>query len=127
MKSLLILVALALAGCGTSADTVCKGDHCVCALASACSHDCTPGGESCEVQCQPGAPCDVGCAAGEICHVECGSTSSCDVDCGASPECHVTCPASGCTVHNCTGSSCVVSCGTSGRVPTRNGSTATCP
>jgi hypothetical protein len=128
MHRLLVVVALALlslAGCDPSAATVCEGDHCVCALSGPCSHDCTPGGLPCEVQCQPGMSCDVGCAAGEYCHVECSGASSCDVDCGASPECHVTCPAAGCTVRNCVGAACEVLCGGT-RLPTRNGSTATC-
>ncbi len=128
MKILFILVALvatSVAGCA-STGTVCEGDHCVCALDGPCSHDCSPGGADCEVQCRAGEPCDVGCAAGERCHVECSATSSCDVDCGASPECHVTCPAAGCTVHNCVGAACVISCGASA-LPTRSGSTATCP
>jgi hypothetical protein len=115
---------LGLTGC-SSDGTVCRGDHCVCALAAACSHDCTPGGESCEVQCAAGEPCDVGCAAGELCHVECSSAAGCDVDCGSSPECHVTCPAAGCTVHNCVGAACVVSCGL-GLPASRTGATATC-
>jgi hypothetical protein len=133
MKSLFIAVTLAavatLAAGFTSCSstgTVCEGDHCVCAAAGGCSHDCTPGGEACEVQCQPGAPCDVGCAAGEHCHVECSGASSCDVDCGSSPECHVTCPATGCTVHNCVGAACQITCGVSA-LPSHSGSTATCP
>src|SRR4051812_11346599 len=80
MKSLLVLVVLAaasLAGCGANG-TVCESDHCVCALAGPCSHDCSPGGLACEVQCQPGEPCEVGCAAGEHCHVECSGASTCD-------------------------------------------------
>ena len=128
MNRLLWVLAFAivsLAGC-SSTGTVCEGDHCVCALDGPCSHDCTPGGEDCEVQCRAGAPCDVGCAAGELCHVECSTASPCSVDCGSSPECHVTCPASGCTVNNCVGSACVVSCGATGG-PTHNGATATCP
>lgn len=129
MKSLLVVVALAAAsvtGCSASTGTVCKDDHCVCALTGPCSHDCTSGGLACEVQCQAGESCDVGCAAGELCHVECSGAASCDVDCGSSPECHVTCPASGCTVRNCVGAACEVLCGGS-RLPTRAGSTATCP
>lgn len=143
MKSLLILVTLAAASLATSSltactvtapgpgsnpgfDPGCTGDHCVCSLAQECGHDCTPGGESCEVQCHPGEPCDVGCAAGEYCHVECGKTSSCDVDCGSSPECHVTCPATGCTVTNCIGAGCVITCGGTS-VPTHHGTTASCP
>ncbi|HMG52664.1 MAG TPA: hypothetical protein VK601_04260 [Kofleriaceae bacterium] len=116
-----------LAGCGGS--DVCKDDHCVCALGGACSHDCSAGGNACEVQCGAGEPCDVGCAPGEHCHVECSNASSCDVDCGSSPECHVTCPASGCTVHACAGAACTVTCGTilGAGLPTRTGTTATCP
>jgi hypothetical protein len=119
------IVLVSLAGCSSTA-TVCEGDHCVCALDGPCSHDCTPGGLACEVQCQPGEACDVGCAAGEHCHVECSAAAPCNVDCGSSPECHVTCPATGCTVHNCVGAGCVITCGASA-LPTRNGSTATCP
>lgn len=130
MNSLRFLVALALAsviGCASTANegAVCRGDHCVCVLDVPCSHDCTAGGEACEVQCQPGQPCDVGCAAGEHCHVECTQAASCDVDCGSSPDCEVTCPASGCTVRNCVGAACEVICGGS-TLPSRNGSTATC-
>ena len=119
------LVVASLAAC-SSTGTVCEGDHCVCALAGPCSHDCTPGGETCEVQCHAGEACDVGCAAGELCHVECSTASPCSVDCGSSPECHVTCPPTGCTVHNCVGEACVVTCGGFG-LPSHSGSTASCP
>ena len=108
------------------ADPGCVGDHCLCTLDDECIHDCTAGGEACEVQCHPDAPCDVGCAPGEHCHVECSQTSSCEVDCGSSPECHVTCPAIGCTVKNCVGAACDVTCGTAS-LPSHHGSTATCP
>jgi hypothetical protein len=133
MKSLFIALAFtALAGFAagftscSSSGSVCEDDHCACAAAESCSHDCTPGGLACEVQCSPGEPCSVGCAAGEHCHVECSGTSSCAVDCGSSPECHVTCPATGCTVHNCVGEACVVTCGGFG-LPSHSGSTASCP
>ena len=118
------VLVLGLIGCSTNG-TVCEGDHCVCALAGPCSHECDPGGQACEVQCAPGEPCSVGCAAGEHCHVECSSASACEVDCGSSPECHVTCPGSGCTVRNCVGAACEVTCGTAS-LPTHNGTTATC-
>ena len=121
------IVVASFAGC-SSTGTVCEGDHCVCALAGPCSHDCTPGGEACEVQCRPGEACDVGCAAGEHCHVECSRSASCEVDCNGSPDCNVTCPASGCTVRNCAGATCDVSCGVGlGSLPSHGGNTATCP
>src|SRR5262245_16507942 len=81
-------IATALTGCGTSG-MVCEGDHCVCTSAEPCSHDCSTGGNACEVECAPGEPCSVGCASGEHCHVECSTASSCTVDCGGSPECNV--------------------------------------
>lgn len=120
-----LALATGLAGCGSSSQ-VCEGDHCVCPADAPCSHDCSTGGNACEVQCAPGQPCDVGCAAGEHCHVECSGAASCDVDCGSSPECHVTCPATGCTVHSCTGPACVVTCGLAA-LPSHSGATATCP
>jgi hypothetical protein len=153
MKSLLLLLTLALTsltGCGTITsssgsdstgshppgsdqedpdpvfDPGCKDDRCFCSLSQACVHDCTPGGDSCEVQCHPGESCDVGCAAGERCHVEGSEASSVDVDCGSSPECHITCPETGCTVRNCVGAGCQVTCGLA-TLPTHNGATATCP
>jgi hypothetical protein len=121
-------LATGLAGCGTSggSDMVCNDDHCVCSTTEPCSHNCSPGGNACEIQCTPGQSCNVGCAPGEHCHVECATSASCNVDCGSSPECHVTCPATGCTVHNCVGDACVVTCGDIA-LPHHNGSTATCP
>jgi hypothetical protein len=117
--------ATGLAGCGSS-DMVCEGDHCICPLDAPCSHSCTTGGNACEVQCAPGEPCSTSCAAGEHCHVECDQASSCAVDCGSSPDCQVTCPPTGCTVKSCTGPACQVSCGL-GSLPSRSGTTATCP
>jgi hypothetical protein len=146
MKSLLVALMFALTttvGCGAVSptnptpgpdpepigdigDRDCLSDHCVCVATTACTHDCTPGGESCEVQCKSGEPCDIGCAPGEACHIQCSTASSCEVDCDASTECHVTCPATGCTVEHCSGPACNVTCGLVG-LPTRTGTTATCP
>jgi hypothetical protein len=117
--------AAGLTGCGSSG-SVCKDDHCVCSPSEPCSHDCSAGGNACEVQCAPGEPCSVGCAPGEHCHVECSASSSCTVDCGSSPECHVTCPATGCTVESCVGAACEVTCGNAA-LPRRSGTTASCP
>ena len=50
------LVFVLLAACGGS--DVCEGDHCVCAANDDCTHDCTTGGNTCEVQCAPGHDCD---------------------------------------------------------------------
>ena len=68
------LVFVLLAACGGS--DVCEGDHCVCAANDDCTHDCTTGGNTCEVQCAPGHDCDVGCAAGEDCRVECSGVDA---------------------------------------------------
>ncbi|HEX3759403.1 MAG TPA: hypothetical protein VHW23_11890 [Kofleriaceae bacterium] len=119
--------ATGLVGCsGSGSEMVCEDDHCACPLEAPCSHDCSVGGNACEVQCAPGEPCSVGCAAGEHCHVECNQAASCAVDCGASPDCQVTCPASGCTVQRCAGPACQVTCGTVG-LPSHSGDTARCP
>jgi hypothetical protein len=123
MRMLLVTSVVLVFACGGS--EVCQGDHCVCPVNQTCAHDCTPGGLACHIQCQPGSSCDIGCATGEECHVECVQSASCQVDCGGSPDCNVTCPATGCTVTNC-GATCNVTCGFGG-LPTRTGTTATCP
>jgi hypothetical protein len=112
-------------GSGHPADS-CVIDECVCPPNQSCFHACTVGGDPCHVQGAPGVDIDVRCDAGEECHVECSAGSSCEVDCNGSPECHVTCPATGCTVHNCIVGECDVACGLTA-LPTRTGTTATCP
>jgi hypothetical protein len=127
MLKLVLVLSLSMSwfACG-GGDEVCKDDHCVCPSNETCAHDCESGGIDCHIQCQPGSHCDVGCAPGEECHVECSLGQSCAVDCNGAPECNVTCPASGCTVTGCAAGTCTVSCGL-GSLPTRSGTTATCP
>jgi len=120
-----LALALVIAACGGS-DDICNGDHCVCPANESCAHDCENGDLDCNIQCGPGTTCDVGCASGEGCHVDCNQGASCTVDCNGAPECNVTCPATGCTVSDCVEGACNVSCGLTG-LPTRNGTTATCP
>jgi len=126
---LLIATSTAVVACNSNTGRdgdICRGDRCQCAAGQPCEHECSGDEPLCNVQCAPGQPCDVGCAPGEGCHVECNTAASCDVDCGGSPDCHISCPATGCTVESCSGAACVVSCGLTG-LPTRNGTTATCP
>ena len=126
LLSLAITSILFIGSCGGGGDEVCQGDQCVCPTNQTCVHDCTPGGAECNLQCQPGSSCDLQCAAGDSCDVECSQSGSCAVDCNGAPDCDVTCPATGCTVTNCPTGSCNVTCGLVG-LPTRTGTTATCP
>jgi hypothetical protein len=125
MKLLLVvLLALAptLVACGSDDDT-CSGDNCVCT--DDCEHTCSDGAATCHIQGAPGKDVDVTCTNNADCHVECSSSSSCRVDCGGSDDCNVTCPGTSCTVTNCV--DCDVTCGLTGAIATKTGTTATCP
>lgn len=100
LLSLIVLVALATTGCGSS---VCAGTSCICPTGTSCSFDaCDSSTSSCQFSCDSEATCTGTCGAS--CSVSC-SGKSCTHTVGANSS--VVCGGGTCNI-TCTGS-CLVS------------------
>ncbi len=126
MKKLLLVIWCACAvNAGGAGEPSCVGNTCDCPSGSQCTHACSAG-STCEVQGGAAARVDVTCTATDTCEVQCAGAASCRVDCAGRADCQVTCPTTSCTVENIPPSDPNVTCANAG-LPTRAGTTATCP
>jgi hypothetical protein len=95
-------------------------------LADASSTITCAAGSPCDAVATTGAPLVVICTATDPCRVECSLASSCTVDCAFRSDCIVSCPATSCLVTDVPPDDSAIGCA-GVALPTRMGTTATCP